>query len=49
VEGERGEGDVPGGGSGGGRGGERGGEAQREAGLVPDGDADVGGGHGRCR
>ena len=46
VEGERGEGGVAGGGGGG---GERGGEAQREAGLVPDGDADVGGGHGRCR
>ena len=50
VEGERGEGGVAGGdGGGGGRGGERGGEAEREAALVPDGDADVGGGHGRCQ
>ena len=44
VEGERGEGGVSGGGGGG---GERGGEAEREAGLVRDGEADVGGGHGR--
>jgi hypothetical protein len=46
VEGERGEGGVAGGGWG--WGGERGGEAEPEAGLVADGDADVGGGgHGR--